>query len=246
MFRVFLAFAAMALAAVLISFGGKTIGRSIALAGHTEDTTLREVVVGNDVISVPSNAIRFERERRTGVAAGLHLYLRWPEMSGYRTEFRDDFNHADGARNIVFLSFEPRMMSRDMSGRFEPIYRALIRHPGEPGPGGLSFHVFSEKSGYMNEILAVGQTGAGEPFVARCLTGPVAAESLAECERDIFAGDDLSLTYRFPASLLGDWRRLEAAIRQYVATVVQTDARYLQAGDRLGQRSMSRIAIEKL
>ena len=62
-------------------------------------------------------------------------------------------------------------MSRDMSGRFEPIYRQLIQPQGKPGPSGVTVFDFTEKSGYMNEVLAVAERPAGDPFVARCLTG---------------------------------------------------------------------------
>ena len=51
----------LALLSLLISVGGNWLGRSIALAGHTDDTTIHEIVIGNNVISVPANAIRFER-----------------------------------------------------------------------------------------------------------------------------------------------------------------------------------------
>ncbi|TGV29242.1 hypothetical protein EN811_30065, partial [bacterium M00.F.Ca.ET.168.01.1.1] len=100
-----------------------------------DDTTVRQVVMGNNVIGVPSNFIRFDQARRDGIASRLDLYLRYPEMDGYSTAARDDFNHAT-TKKIVFLSFEPRMMSRDMSGRFAPIYSALIEKPGTAGPGG--------------------------------------------------------------------------------------------------------------
>ena len=221
--KVFAVFAAMAVLSALISIGGKYAGRSIALGGHTEDQTLREIVIGNNVLVVPANAIRFENERRHGVAAGLHLYLKWPEMKGDRADLRDDFNHAGGARNILFLSFEPRMMSRDMSGRLEPIYRSLIRSPGKAGSAGLTNYEFIEKSGYMNEMLVVGpdETGAGT-FVARCLTGAVAEQSLADCERDVFVGDDLALVYRFPSSLLAAWRRIDAAVLAYSKATIKT------------------------
>ncbi|TGR38205.1 hypothetical protein EN838_33445, partial [Mesorhizobium sp. M1C.F.Ca.ET.195.01.1.1] len=115
-------------------------------------------------------------------------------------------------RNIIFLSFEQQMMSRDMSGRFAPIYSALIVQPGIPGLGGTTVYGFNEKSGYMNEVLVVGKRAGKDPFVARCLSGPSASESLAPCERDIHVGDDLSLTYRFPREFLGDWQTLDAAI----------------------------------
>lgn len=219
--RVFYAFAALALLSVAISVGGKWLGRSIAMAGYTDDTTIRKVVIGNNLISVPANFIRFDQARRDGIASRLDLYLRYPEMDGYSTGARDDFNHTGIAKKIIFLSFEPRMMSRDMSGRFGPIYSALVTKPGTPGPVGTTMYGFSEKSGYLNEVLAVADRPGKEPFVARCLSGPSAEESLAPCERDIQVGDDLSLTYRFPKDLLGDWPALDAAIAAKVASILK-------------------------
>ncbi|RWG16992.1 hypothetical protein [Mesorhizobium sp.] len=219
--RVFYVFAALALLSVAISLGGKWLGRSIAMAGYTDDTTVRQVVMSNNVISVPANFIRFDQARRDGIASRLDLYLRYPEMDGYSTAARDDFNHAT-TRKIIFLSFEPRMMSRDMSGRFAPIYSALIVKPGTPGPGGTTLYGFTEKSGYLNEVLAVAERPGKDPFVARCLSGPTAEESLAPCERDIQIGDDLSLTYRFPRELLGNWQVLDAAIATQVAGILKT------------------------
>ncbi|RWG16436.1 MAG: hypothetical protein EOQ55_20970 [Mesorhizobium sp.] len=219
--RVFYVFAALALLSVAISLGGKWLGRSIAMAGYTDDTTVRQVVMGNNVISVPANFIRFDQARRDGNASRLDLYLRYPEMDGYSTAARGDFNHTT-TRKIIFLSFEPRMISRDMSGRFAPIYSALIVKPGTPGPGGTTLYGFAEKSGYLNEVLAVADRPGKDPFVARCLSGPSAEESLAPCERDIQVGDDLSLTYRFPRELLGNWQVLDAAIATKVAGVLKT------------------------
>ncbi|SFT90294.1 hypothetical protein [Mesorhizobium sp. YR577] len=222
MLKVFYAFAALALLSAVLSFGGKWFGRSIAMAGHTDDATLHEIVIGNNVISVPANAIRFERARRDGIAARLDLYLRWPDMEGYSETARDDFNNADGTKRILFLTFEESMMSRDMSGRFAPIYRSLIEQPGKPGPHGVTLYNFTEKSGYLNEVLAVAARAGQAPFVARCLTGPSAEESLAPCERDIQLGDNLSLTYRFPRELLADWPRLEASVTAKAARILKT------------------------
>ncbi|PBB18747.1 hypothetical protein [Mesorhizobium sp. WSM4313] len=219
--RVFYIFAALALLSIAISVGGKWLGRSIAMAGYTDDMTVRRIVMGNNLINVPANFIRFDQARRDGIASRLDLYLRYPEMDGYSTAARDDFNHAT-TRKIIFLSFEPRMMSRDMSGRFAPIYSALIEKPGTPGPGGTTVYAFSEKSGYLNEVLAVAERPGKDPFVARCLSGPSAEESLAPCERDIQVGDDLSLTYRFPRELLANWPALDAAIAAKVASILKT------------------------
>ncbi|TKT76936.1 hypothetical protein [Aquamicrobium sp. LC103] len=210
--RVFYIFLALALLSAAISVAGKWIGRSIVLAGHTEDRTIHEVVIGNDVLAIPANMIRFEASRRDGVASRVDLYLRWPDMDGYTTDARDDFNHAGGSKNIIFMSFEPRLMSRDMGGRYGPIYSSLVEKPGRPGPNGLTVHDFIEQSGYKDEVLVVGDRGGRVPFVARCLSGAAAKESLAPCERDVHIGKGLNLVYRMPAELAAQWREVDPAI----------------------------------
>ena len=173
MWRVFYAFAALALLSVAISVGGKWLGKSIAMAGHTDDTTIHEIVIGNNVISAPANAIRFERDRIDRVADRLDLYLHWPDMRGYSEALRDDFNNLNGVKRIVFVSFEPRMMSRDMSGRFDPIYRSLIDTPGKPGPGRHHLFRFQQEIG-LHERAAGGRGAARQGPVRGAL--PVRAE----------------------------------------------------------------------
>lgn len=220
MMKVFYGFAALAVLSAAISLGGRWFGHGIAMAGYTDDPTPKTIVIDNDVISAPANMIRFEKARHDGNASRLDLYVRWPEMDGYSDAGRAAFNNSDGQKRIVFLSFEPRVMTRDMSGRLEPIYNALTVKPGVPGPDGLTLFGFAETSGYLNEVLAVGAR-AGEPaFVARCLSGAPAEESLAPCERDVFVGKDLSLTYRFPRELLDEWRSLDKAVAAKAATML--------------------------
>ena len=220
--RVFLVFALLAVLSAAISLAGKWLGREIALAGHTDDRTIHEVVIGNDVLSVPANMIRFESSRRPGVAKRLDLYLRWPQMDGYSDSSRDEFNHLGGTRTILFLSFEERMMSRDMSGRLEPIYSALTEPAGRAGPNGLAVYPFTEASGYVDEVLIVGDEETDDPFVARCLAGEQARQSLAPCERDIHVGEGLNLVYRMPAELAGSWREVDAAVKKAAEGFLQT------------------------
>lgn len=220
--RVFYAFVTLALLSIAISLGGKWFGHSIAMAGYTDDPTIHQVVIGRNVIAVPANAIRFAQARRDGIASRLDLYLRYPQMDGYSEPARDDFNHTGAAKNIIFLSFEQQMMSRDMSGRFAPIYSALVVQPGIQGPGGTTVYSFNEQSGYLNEVLVVGTRPGKLPFVARCLSGPSAGDSLAPCERDIQVGDELSLTYRFPKEFLGDWQTLDASIATEATRILKS------------------------
>ena len=113
-------------------------------------------------------------------------------------------------------------MSRDMSGRLDPIYRSMILTPGKSGPSGITFFGFTEKSGYVSEQLAVAARPGKEPFVARCLSGPSAEESLAPCQRDIHVGDNLSLSYRFPIELLKDWQALDKAVEGQGKKIIRT------------------------
>lgn len=216
--RLFYVFAGLALVSLAISLAGRWAGQSIAMGGHSDSTTVRAIVIGKDVLAVPDNMIRFEASRRDGAAARLDLYLRWPQMDGYSAAASDVFNHAGGDGGLLFLSFEPRIMSRDMSSRFEPIYASLIESESRPGPGGLRVHRFNDASGYVDEVLVVADEANGgvndAPFVMRCLSGAAAKESLAPCERDIHVGDDLNLVYRMPAGLAGEWRAVEAKVRE--------------------------------
>lgn len=222
MLKVMIVFVGLAAIAAAIAFFGRMYGHDIAMAGHTDSRVVREIVIGNNVLAVPDNAIRFERARRDGVAGRLDLYLRWPDMQGYSQSSRDDFNHAGGSRNILFLSLQEQMMSRDMDGRFDPIYSALVEMPGRPAQGGLVAYAFKPGSGYMQEELFVGRRDGRIVFVVRCLTGTTAEESLAPCERDVQVGENLSLAYRFPSQLLPQWQKLDAAVRATAGTYLKT------------------------
>lgn len=224
MAKVFYAFAVVALLSAAISFAGKWLGHSIAMGGYSDHTKGYEVVIGNNVLALPANIIRFDKARRDGVADRLDLYLRYPNMDGYSAATRDDFNNTRGKRTILFLTFEEQAMSRDMSGRYAPIYSSLIAQPGTRGPGDTTLYDFTEKSGYLNETLVVAERLGQEPFVARCLAGPSAEQSLAPCERDVLVGERLSLTYRFPKEFLADWRALDAAVLAFAARTLKSGA----------------------
>lgn len=221
MMKVFYAFLALALLSVGISYAGKSIGRTIALAGHTTETTVQGVVIDGEMLAVPSNMIRFASERRSGEARKLDIYLSWPDLNGYSEDERGLFNHAGPDHRIVFATFEPRSMARDMTQRLNPIYRLLIEEPGEPVEAGLVAHRFIEASGYGDEMLIVDPTRFRAPFVARCLSGPEADVALAPCERDIDVGANLSMRYRFPRALLEDWRKLDASMQAFAAQTLQ-------------------------
>ncbi|MBB5701714.1 hypothetical protein FHS76_001576 [Ochrobactrum daejeonense] len=210
-----LAAVALLLLTVAIHLGGRLLGPVIARGGHTDSTRAYEVIVGNNVLSTSANMIRFSSQRRDGVAARLDLYARWPGLTGYTERDRATFNLLTPERQLIFMSIEERTMSRDMTGRYLPIYASLIAPDGRPGPDGLTIHPFLEGSGYKGEELVLSDASAGKPdFVARCL-GDAAAESFNSCERDLQFGRGLQILYRFPRSMLGEWKTLDRAIRDF-------------------------------
>lgn len=221
--RVFYVFFALAVLSLAITVAGKWFGRTIVMAGNTDATTQYHITIGNEALAFPANMIRFRSERLNGATDKIDLYARWPDMQGYSLSARRDFDNRSGRRRILFLTISPRIMSRDMSGRFEPIYKNLIESPGTAGPAGLTFYRFSRKSGYLDEELAVAERpGRGTPYVARCLDGKRSGVVFADCERDIQFGHDLQLRYRFPRDLIGDWAAMDRRVTAFATNHLVT------------------------
>ena len=202
---------------VAISVGGRMLGERIALAGHTESTEAIDVVIGQDQIRLPANTIRFEEQRRTGRAERVDLYLTWPEMNGYSNGERTRFNDANHPESLIFLNLSQSTMSRDMSGRLEPIYSHLFDDRPEPGPAGLTRQPLKENSGYGGEVFFTGILPDGADYAVRCMIPADDAQSTsADCQRDIHIGRDLSVLYRFSSRLLPQWRAMEARVRGHL------------------------------
>ncbi|TDH39243.1 hypothetical protein E2A64_09305 [Pseudohoeflea suaedae] len=201
---------------IAISAAGRMFGQSMILAGHTEDTTPHQIVIGTDVLELPANVIRFEAARRDGVQEAIDTYFAWPGMGGYSEANRQVFNQTNSADGLIFAQLTQATMSRDMSGRYEPIYKRIVEGSPVPGPGGLVSYRIRSDAGYSSELLYVDQAGGLKPYVVRCLiengqTGAISTQT--GCQRDIFIGQDLSLTYRFSIDLLPQWREIEADVR---------------------------------
>lgn len=220
--RVFLLFAALAGLSLLINLAEQAVGSRIALGGHSDNVTPHDIVVGNDVLEVPENMIRLPEQRRGGETERLDLYLSWPRLAGYNADEARVFNGTNADSSLLFLSFEERVMSRDMAGRYEPIYRFLTDGEGTDGPLGLTRYKLQAKAGYLNEALYVSpEQSNGRRFVARCIEESE-EHLVAQCERDIQVGVNLSAIVRFPAALLQDWRALDAAIPLFVDRLLKT------------------------
>lgn len=221
--RLFYGAVALALLTVVLVVAGYYFGHTISLGGHTEETDVHEVVIGNSVLALPANTIRFQAQRRDGVAQRVDLYLHWPDMQGYQAEFIRDFNGAGDKKALLFLTFEPHATSRDMSGRYGPVYSTLTDGPGIKGPAGLIIQTFRATSGFVSEQLVSSPESKGRSFfVARCLDEATSKSNLASCQRDVFIGEDLQLTYRFPRELLANWQELEQKVLAFAEGHLKT------------------------
>ncbi len=215
-----------------ISIAGRMLGERIALAGHTENAEPIDVVIGQDQIRLPANVIRFEEQRHTGLAERVDLYLTWPEMQGYSNAERGRFNDANRPESLIFLSLSQSTMSKDMSGRLEPIYSHLFDGHTELGPAALTLRHLKDNSGYGNEVFFTGTLPDGSDYAVRCMMPAADAPSTsADCQRDIHIGSDLSVLYRFSSRLLPQWQAMEARVRDYLGQSLIRNGRPL-AGNR--------------
>ena len=215
----------LCLITLAIAVTGRMIGKKISYAGNTADRTLHEIVIGNDVISLPANVIRFESQRVSGVQNAVDTYFAWPGMKGYSEARRDIFSQTHSAHGLIFARIAQATMSRDMSGRLHPIYKRLTDGPPVAGPNGLNSFRLRPGAGYANELMYVEQSASERPYAVRCLVEEPGSETnfttLTGCQRDIFIGKDLSVTYRFSIDLLPHWQQIEQDIRKRIEMALQ-------------------------
>lgn len=206
----------LAIMTAALAIAGKYYGDRLTIDGHTESREVYQIVVAQDVLSLPANMIRFENQRRTGEAEIVNIYLSWPELEGYTAEAQTRFSDPTGAQDLIFVEFSQSVMSRDMSGRLEPIYSRLFRGEAAKGPAGLLVHRLDQKSGFGQETILTGMTRNGGLYVVRCLLPKrLGAATTADCQRDIHVGRDLTLLYRFSSTLLPDWEALDDRLKSF-------------------------------
>ena len=209
----------MALVVVALYFSSNWYGELISRGGQTSDLSLRKIVIANDVVNVPANMIRFANQRNATSLPRLDLYAQWPSLSGYSDALANDFDSLADDAPLLFVSLEPRSMSKDMTGRIEAIYGHFFGGPPVDAGNGLVRRAFSSRTAFFSEDLYY-EADSPYPFAARCIreSDKIAAPF---CIRDIHIGHDLMLTYRFHANLLPQWMTLDRAVRQKFGAMVQ-------------------------
>ncbi|MGR6465577.1 hypothetical protein [Rhizobium sp. PAMB 3182] len=221
LYRVTGTIAVVAAFTALISLAGHWLGRELSAVGHTDSQETVSIAIGRDRLAIPENEIRFARQRVSGAADSVDLYLSWPAMKGYTTASAQTFTNIEKSNNLIFLQISQATMSRDMSGRLEPIYRQLFEGEPQAGPNGLTLHHFKQASGYGNEVMLTFAMANQADYAVRCIlpNDPAAATS-GDCQRDIAIGQDLSILYRFSSARLQDWQALDAAVRSHVTALL--------------------------
>ena len=218
LFRITLAIGLLAALAAALSIAGRQLGEGLVLGGNTESREIHHVIVGQDTLALPANVIRFETQRKSGRAESVSIYLSWPDLGGYRRSDAVIFSDPNRADRLIFAEFSQSVMSRDMSGRVEPIYSRLFTGTPAKGPAGLMVHMLSKKSGFGDERLLTATLPDGSVYAVRCLL-PHDGQSAtsADCLRDVRVGRDLTLLYRFSSALLPEWLEIDRAIRDFAA-----------------------------
>lgn len=207
----------MASLTLMLVFGGHWLGKRITLAGHTDSREIVTIDIGRDRLKVPANVIRFDTQRHSGTAERVDLYLAWPTMEGYSREDSARFNNVSGSRSLIFLQMTQSVMSRDMSGRIQPIYSHYFDGQPEAYGSGLTMHRFKPEAGYQDDVLLTAPRGDEPEYAVRCiLPGADAGATGGDCQRDIVVGNDLSVLYRFSSNLLPQWREIDRAVTDYI------------------------------
>jgi hypothetical protein len=217
LWRLAFAVGLLALLTLGISFGSRWLGDRMALGGHTDSRQDYLMTVGQDRLKLPANTIRFRDQRHDGVVEHVDLYLAWPELEGYSAALRSRFDDISQPASLIFLQLSQSIMSRDMSGRVDPIYARLFDGAPEKAPFGLTLHRMRSDSGYGEEVVLTAPRDQQSPYAVRCLL-PLQGEkpTNGDCQRDIRVGQDLTVLYRFSSGVLRDWQQIDAAVRSFV------------------------------
>ena len=210
---------AMVAIVLLAMLAIRILGGELVRGGHPGDGEMRQIVIGDEVLEVPGNLVRFAAQRRATTLERLDLYMQWPQLQGYSQGAREAFNRPAVDSSIIFATIEPRRMSLDMSRRIEPLYSKFFEGEEKNAGFGLKKRRLSEAAGFLDEDLYY-EADNPYPFTARCVRGETRFAT-PYCMRDIHVGSDLTLTYRFHLSLISSWMELDTAMRERINAMLK-------------------------
>ncbi len=200
---------------VIFSFAiaARYFGTNAKKAESTADASIMQIIVGNDVLNIPANVFRFEKQRQATTSKRLDLFYYWPGFQGYSKANHNLFYGPDSStEHLIFSTIQNRTMQFDMSARLQSVYSSLLEGEQEPSVAGLIYQRLRPEAGYSGEELHY-QAENQQPYVVRCQrvqNGEIAAS----CMRDINVGRGITLSYRFSRKLLPHWRAIEATMQK--------------------------------
>lgn len=225
--RVFFIFAVLVVLSLALYIGGSLYGDRMAQVGHSTSDKKLEIVIGNDVFSLPANMVRHSDQRVSGTLSRLDVQVHWPTMSGYTKSLAPQFSQSNPENiEIALLSISKRRSLLDMAERFGPVYNnAFDVNNIKPLSNGLFAVALDSEHGYINEKLIYSKpSNTGKPaFIARCQAAESGQERLLlPCEADLFIGTSSELKIRFAASQLKRWQAFTGELRTLIAQITLT------------------------
>jgi hypothetical protein len=187
--------------------------------------------VGGLQFEVPANHTVFPKDRRAGTRDSLVLYAAWPRMDGYTPSRRQDFiENRPNSRRIDVL-IEENNTPFDEKQRLEILYKQHVTDAGGvPAENGLTRYEFGRASsltpgaGYENRVMYTGTTEDGEQAVIFCYDYDDEQQVPADCFRIYDVTEEVWVRYIFKEVYLPEWRRIDRAVKAFVADLRVEDA----------------------
>jgi hypothetical protein len=166
------------------------------------------VSIGATLFNVPTTAIRMKIQRHSGPQERIDLSFAYPSLEAPdapKHVSADTVEEAIQPIDRIFLSIAAHHDTLAPDARLRTIYPRYLEQASMPGQDGLTMRAFRDGTPYSNEDLFFANT---PNLNARC-SRDAATPGMCLSERRI---DGADLTFRFPRSLLAQWRDVTNAM----------------------------------
>ena len=170
--------------------------------------------VGQSWFKIPSNYLRFRNLHRGGDVKKLSIYVRWPEMTGYSLQSREEFNNRSANSQIIYITITAPKHVWSASKRLDDIYPVYFEGEAKKGPYGLTKRRFKPNSGYKDDDLFYAREKRGL-YLVHCKAN-LSTLAPPDCYRDIVLAGNTLIQYRFRRSMLKDWRAIDRDIMHLI------------------------------
>lgn len=179
-------------------------------AGGASDPTTLPISIGGTVFNVPTAAIRMKVQRRSGPQDRIDLDFGWPSLAPGGTPRHITIDQIDNLPiniDVIFVSIAAHGNAVAPEERARTIYPRYLESGRATATDDLVTRAFRSDTPYASEDLVVATAPA---LVARC-SRDGRTPGICLSERRIEGAD---LTFRFPRSLLTEWRTVATAMDQ--------------------------------